>query len=1029
MSTAADLKTVAPVNNEDGDDLKVVLVTNPSSQPHYVKISFNIIGLSCAACVRSTEQSIEKLKGVKPGSINVNLLMGKCSLQMEKSLLDIESIGTAVRNVGFDLDEIKTEDTNAHGSREESHEGEKDDGVKGGEEAEFNCVTTHLIIGGMTCASCVGSIQRIVESLPGVKSCQINLLTGDGAITHVSKMTGPRTLIESISNAGFTAQLNPNFSSNNSDPLNASKSIRERTEKHERLLRKRFLISLAFATPTFFIGMLFMTFFENSTVNQKSFGVQIFPGLDVGTLLMFLLATPVQFYAGYPFYVKSYRSIKYARAANMDTLVALGTSVAYFGSVISVLIGIINSNMQMQEFFETSVFLITFIWLGRWMEAKAKGKTFETITKLMELQPEKAILVKIDSSENVVEEREIDMNLVQVGDILKVNAGARIPCDGKITKGTTAIDESMITGESIPVNKSVNDEVICATVNQSSTILIEAIRVGSDTTLSRIITLVQEAQSSKKAPIEELADKISQVFVPSVITISIIVFVAWATAGAAESYPKDWIPSGENYLTFALFFAISVMVIACPCALGLASPTAIMVGTGVAAKFGILVKGGGEALQMASRINIIAFDKTGTITYGKPKVVKSNLFVGGGAKSSLLEGRTNLLLQIVGIVESSSDHPLAKAVSRHAISGLGGEDENEKEAKQQNLAEYFKNVSLVDITEIPGKGLKAVVTVKSPLCRNLIEDENAEIKSQDESVNYNVYVGKESWICEENFVYPPHLSHEKETEAIKSWRKSGCTIVMIGLSIADDASEKKCVIAASFGISDTPRPDAAKTVSALTSMGIDVWMITGDHSVTAKVISSKVGIKHVFAEVTPEKKARKIKWLQKNYHLRPTSKYPNTKSKIFANSSNGSSDHSNRSVVAMIGDGINDSPALVQADLGISISNASDIAIESSSIILTRSTLHSLITMIILSRAIIKRIRANFIWAFLYNICSIPIAAGVFFPIFRVGLPPALAGLLMVGSSLSVLMSSLLLKRFKEPQIKENKSEMNDAKS
>ncbi|CAG8507487.1 14571_t:CDS:2 [Acaulospora morrowiae] len=1016
----------ALVSDEKNNKLQKVLVTDPLSQVHYVKVSFNILGLTCAACVRSAELGLEKLEGVKPGSINVNLLMGKCSLQIEKSLLDVELIKTAIHNTGFDLDDIITEDSNKRLSRDDV------DDIKG-LKADFSSVTTNLIIGGMTCASCVASVQRIVESLPGVESCNINLLTGDGAITHLPQLTGPRTLIESIEKAGFTARLNPNSSSNNGDLSNASKSVRERAEKQERLLRRRFLISLIFAIPTFIIGMFFMMFLKDTKFTQNYLGLQVFPGLGLSTLILFMLATPVQFYLGYPFYVKSYRSIRYARTANMDTLVALGTSVAYFGSIISVLIGIIHANrndmeqnqesMDGQEFFETSVFLITFIWLGKWMEAKAKGKTFETITKLMELQPEKAILVRTNSSENVVEEQEIDMNLVQVGDILKVNAGARIPCDGRITKGTTSIDESMITGESIPVIKSVNDDVICATVNQSSTILIEAIRVGSDTTLSRIITLVQEAQSSKKAPIEELADKISRVFVPLVISMSIIVFACWAVAGAVGSYPEDWVPYNESHLTFALFFSIAVMVIACPCALGLASPTAIMVGTGVAAKFGILVKGGGEALQRASKINIIAFDKTGTLTYGKPKVVKTMIFVkdaeeNGGEKRTV----KNLLLQIVGVVESSSDHPLAKAVSNHVVSKLSGEKENNKtENMQQNLAKHLENVSLVDVAEIPGKGLKAVVNVRSTFCRNIIVNEVLDDKSQNESVNYNVYVGNEDWIKEENCVYPSPRSQEFE-DTIVSWRKLGCSIVMVGLSVADDEANRESnnsrVIAAIFGVTDTPRPDAKKTVSALTSMGIHVWMITGDHSVAAKVIASKVGIKHVLAQVTPEKKAQKIKWLQKKGHLAASPKSskndPNMKAKIYTNASNVST---KRPVVAMIGDGINDSPALAQADLGISISNASDIAIESSSVILTRSTLSSLVTMIVLSRAIIKRIQLNFIWAFLYNACSIPIAAGILFPVFKIGLPPALAGLLMVGSSLSVLMSSLLLRRFKEPTL------------
>ncbi|RHZ70577.1 hypothetical protein Glove_269g57 [Diversispora epigaea] len=967
-------------NVNENDILQSIIVTDSSyNTHHYIKVSFTINGLSCAACVGSAQRVLERIDGIEPNSIDINLLLSKGSLRIEKSKLDVELIKTTIKNAGFTLEDVKVEDLNTDNTdARDLNEKNKN-------------ITTRFIVSGMTCASCVSSVKRVIEILPGIENTNVNLLTGDVIITHDPYKTGHRTLMETITNAGFTVQLNQNFLSVNA----TSKSIRERAEKYEKFLRKRTMLSILFSIPTFIIGMIFMMFLKDTSFTKNALGFQVFPGLNIGTLIMFLIATPVQFYIGYPFYVKSYHSIRYTRTANMDTLVALGTSVAYFGSIISVLIGIINHNdnnnmnnmnendkksMEGQEFFETSVLLITFIWLGRWMEAKAKGKTLDSMTKLMELQPEKADLVKIDMNNEIIEERKIDINLVQVGDIFKVNAGARIPCDGKIVKGITSIDESMITGESIPVSKSVDDIVISATLNQSSTILIKATRVGSDTTLSRIITLVQEAQSSKKAPIEELGDKISRVFVPSIISISIIVFISWLIAGSANSYPKDWIPYNENYVTFALFFAISVMVIACPCALGLASPTAIMVGTGIAAKFGILIKGGGEAIQMASKIDTIAFDKTGTLTYGKPRVIKSKMIVKTKEGVQKIDLKY-LLLQIIGIVESSSDHPLAKAVTQHVMNKLSEQSDmmsmEDEKTNDQKLMKNLKNVSLVNVTEIPGKGLKAIVNVRSSIC--II----GEFKHPKESVNYNVFVGNEDWILEEKCTYPPSKSFE-EQNLTQSWRKSGCSIVIVGLSLADDVLNNDIdnnnfshEIVARFGILDKPRPEARSTISTLKSMGIDVWMITGDHPIAAKAIASRLKIKNVLAKVTPEVKAQTIKWLQQR------------------NSSSTSNKSKKSSVVAMIGDGINDSLALTQADLGISISSASDIAIESSSIILTRSTLYSLITMIVLSKEIIKRIRINFIWAFMYNLCSIPIAAGVFFPIFKVGLPPALAGLLM----------------------------------
>lgn len=539
----------------------------------------------------------------------------------------------------------------------------------------------------------------------------------------------------------------------------------------------------------------------------------------------------------------------------------------------------------------------------------------------------------------------------------------------------------MLTGESIPVTKGVDDEVISATVNLSSMIWIKATRVGSDTTLSRIIELVQTAQSSKKAPIEALADKIAQVFVPVVISIAILDFIIWVSLGAAGKIPKDWIPNNEPYQTFSLFFAISVMVIACPCAMGLASPTAIMVGTGLAARFGILIKGGGEAIETTFRLDTIAFDKTGTLTYGKPKVVCSKFL---GKESQDVSKVRDLYLQIIGTVESSSDHPLAKAVAQFASSKI----------------KFSNNVILKSVTEFPGKGLRAEVEINDPLACELLPTKNP-------GSTFNVFIGNERWLKKNGCVYPS-LSENIISSNVAKWKNSGYSIVLVGLSFFESSNG---YILAQMGIADTPRPDAAKTVSELIARGIEVWMITGDNPITAKAIAKKLGIENVLAEVTPEMKAEKIKWLQRKGR-------PLKKSNIFTTFFTPKFDIeiTRRAVVAMIGDGINDSPALAQSDLPISVASATDVAIESASIILTRSTLSSLITLIALSKAIIWRIRYNFLWAYIYNSLAIPIAAGVFFPAFKYSLRPELASLSMAVSSISVVLSSLWLKRFKEPK-------------
>ncbi|RHZ69500.1 hypothetical protein Glove_283g19 [Diversispora epigaea] len=972
---------------------------NFSLESQIVKANLSLSGLSCASCVRSIEQVLKKIPGVLTHSIHINLLMSNASLEFDKSKVSIEQIETAINDSGYKVKDVNIEEEKSQSQnevREENTESVisvKDCDTTSTTNQIENVTITMLSIEGISCASCINTIEQAIRPLTGVKHIHVNLLTSEATIKHDNHKIGPRDLTKALDELGYESQLIKNKFSNQD-----GNNIHERAEREQLKLKKRFLWSLLFAIPTFIISMIFMLILPKTNKIRMTFEYQIIPCLEVATLILFILSTPVQFLLGYPFYVKGIRSIWYSHQANMDTLVAVGTTVAYFGSLLNVIIPIVEKkDTAGQQFFETSVFLITFIWLGRWLESKAKGKTFETITKLMELQPEKATLITINDDHNVIEERDIDLGLVQVGDILKVNPGARIPCDGKIYRGTTTLDESMLTGESIPVTKYEGDEVITATVNLSSMILIKTTRVGSDTTLFRIIDLVQQAQSSKKAPIEALADKIAQIFVPTVILLAIIDFIVWISLGAAGKIPIDWLSENENYVVFSLFFAICVLVIACPCAMGLASPTAIMVGTGIAARYGILIKGGGEAIEMASRLSIIAFDKTGTLTYGKPHVVDTRILnekpiseINNEEYNSYHE----LLWQIIGHVESSSDHPMAKAVTQYV---------NENISKKEN------NITMKSVIEIPGKGLKAIITIHDSVSQNLLP-----IKANNDNLSYNVFIGNERWLKENGCTYPFHVTKQHAKNSLQEWQNLGYSIVLVGLSIKsnndnNDEQKESGYILVQLGISDIPRPDASKTVETLKSLGIEVWMITGDHPITAKVIGKKLGIENILAEVTPEMKAEKIKWLQRKGYIDNSNRHNFLKS--FSRNRN-----TQRPIVGMVGDGINDSPALAQADLPISIANATDVAIETASIILTRSTLTSLIALIYLAKAIIWRIRLNFMWAYIYNTLSIPIAAGIFFPLFKYGLRPELASLAMVISSVSVILSSLHLKKFKEPK-------------
>lgn len=649
---------------------------------------------------------------------------------------------------------------------------------------------------------------------------------------------------------------------------------------------------------------------------HRKLQTSIFRGLTIDGLLTFLFTTPIQFWIGSTFYISAFKSLKH-KSANMDVLIVVGTSAAYFYSLISLFIGIIDPNFNVVLFFETSSFLITFVLLGRVLENVAKGKTSDAIAKLISLQPEEVILIKTTETGETSEER-ISLKLVQKGDILKVVPGAKIPVDATIIDGETNVDESMITGESMPISKKVGSKVIGGTINQNGSIQIRATNVGNETTLSQIIKLVEEAQTSK-APIQRFADKVSAIFVPMVISISLLTFIVWMSISSI--LPPEWLQNGS--FLFAFLKAIAVLVIACPCALGLATPTAVMVGTGIGAKNGILIKGG-EALETARKITAIAFDKTGTLTLGKPKVTDTIIV---DASLSEIE-----FYSLIGSAENGSEHPLGRAIVNHS-----------QELKTQI-------VDPTDFQSISGKGLQCKVK------------------------NHFILIGNRSWINDNNLV----LSEEIDSKMSKLEEK-GKTVVVCSID------NQICGI---IGIADTVREEAKLVIDHLDKMNIKVWMITGDNKRTANTIASQLGIKNVYSDVLPANKSSIIQEIK-----------------------------SKGEIVAMVGDGINDSPALAASDIGIAIGAGTDIAIEAAQLVLMKSDLRDVITAIDLSRTTYRRIKLNFLWAFLYNLLGIPLAAGVFYPLIKVGLPPEVAGAAMALSSVSVVLSSLLLRFYKKPRI------------
>ena len=714
---------------------------------------------------------------------------------------------------------------------------------------------TIIKIQGMHCASCATILNKALSKAEGVKNASVNFSTERASIEYEPKQTDEDKILRVIKSKGYQGFV-----------LKEVDSQKEQKIKIEELrkLKSKLIISIFLSLPALILSMVLM---------------DMIPGAQY---LIWILATPVQFYIGATFYRGAWHALK-NKTSNMDTLIALGTSAAYLYSVYSVLFLPMG-----EQYFEAAAVLITLVVLGKYLEAVAKGKTSEAITKLMKLGAKTARVIRNRK------EMEIPIEQVQVGDLVLVRPGEKVPVDGIIVEGHSALDESLVTGESLPVEKKKGDQVIGSTLNKHGSFTFKATKVGSDTVLSRIIKLIEEAQT-KKAPIQRFADSVSAYFVPIVIVIAILTFLFWTILG-------------NSAFSFALVAAVSVLVIACPCALGLATPTAIMVGTGKGAKNGILIKGG-EALETAHKLRCIVFDKTGTITKGKPAVtdiVKVN-------------GNNETILEIAGSIEKNSEHPLAEAIVN--------------KAKEKNIS--WKKVT--NFKAVPGKGVKA------------------KIGAKEYSLGNSKLIS-ELGINQSGF--------KEEMEALE---EEGKTVMIL--------TEKKKVLGL-IAVADEIKEDSPEAIRRLHKLGLKVFMITGDNQRTAKAIAKKVGIDHFFAEVLPEDKAKHVKELQR------------------------------KGKVAMVGDGINDAPALAQADIGIAMGSGTDVAMESGSIVLMRNSLLDIPKAIKLSKMTMSKIKQNMFWALFYNSVGIPIAA--------LGLLRAeFAGLAMALSSVSVVVNSILLKRKK----------------
>jgi Cu+-exporting ATPase len=850
---------------------------------------FVVSGMSCAACAAVIEKTLAKQPGIR--TANVNLAAEKLAVEFDRGETDVDAIVAAVEAAGYGATEIAEEPAL-------SQSGHID-----------------LLISGMTCAACQAVTEKVLSKVPGVKSAAVNLATESAAVEYDPMVVGPNELIAAIVAAGYGASIKveaSSFASDEEDPQRVAQA------KYYKQLRRMFILATVLSIPLL-ISMI--PGVEDAIVKafggEMPFGPYSSQGMFLMKLLMFALAAPVQFVAGARFYRGAWHAIK-NRAGNMDLLVALGTSAAFFFSVATTFIPAL---FMEPVFYETAALLIAFVLLGKLLEARAKGRTSDAIRALMGLAAKTARVVRGG------EELDIPVEQVVTGDLVIVRPGEKVPVDGFVVEGMSAVDESMLTGEPIPVEKTAGDEVIGATINKLGTFTFRATKVGRDTALAQIVRLVENAQGSK-APVQRFADRISAVFVPFVIGAAVLTFLFWGLAGpilfGASPNPLDlpWLlqpitiaASAYGWWIAALLSGIAVVVIACPCALGLAAPTAVMVGTGKGAENGILIKSG-EALETAYKVRAIVFDKTGTLTHGKPEVTDI----------ILAEGHDETrMFTLAASLEKGSEHPLAEAVVNRAKS------------------DGIDVPAVEGFAAIPGHGVEGTVD------------------------GQRIAFGNRKLMAREGIDVSAFEPRIQELEDM------GKTVMLVGVN------GKK--FAGIVAVADTLKPDSAEAVARLQKMGVAVYMITGDNARTAAAIARQAGIApdHVLADVLPENKAEEVTKLQEQ-----------------------------GLVVAMVGDGINDTPALAQADVGIAMGAGTDVAMETGGIVLIKNDLRDVVTAIQLSRATMNKIRQNFIWALGYNTVLIPIAA--------IGLlsgAPWLAGAAMAFSSVSVVTNSLLLRRFK----------------
>ena len=806
-------------------------------------ITLPVKGMSCASCSARIEKKVGELEGVI--SAHVNFAAEVASIEFDPQKISADQFPMVIEKLGFEVPRL----------------------------------SKTFPVEGMTCASCVSRVEKKLSSLQGVHAVDVNLATEQVLVDYISALVDFESLRSALEEAGY--RLLPEKSI-------CSSGDEERYLKHLSEIKLKLIFSGLTSLMVMFLSMQGESLFNNQ--------------LQALNITLFILATPVQFYCGGQFYRGALNGLRHGYA-DMNTLIAVGTSTAYFYSAWVTLLPGLSASLDV--YYDTSVMIITLVLLGRWMEARAKHNASSAIKKLMGLQPKTAHI------EREGKELEVSVEDLTMGDVVLVRPGEKIPVDGILIEGQSSIDESMLTGESVPVEKKSGDEAIGASLNKTGFFKMRVTRMGKDTVLAQIIQLVKQAQGSK-APVQKLADKIAGIFVPAVIGLALLAFAFWW--GFGDSFG----PLPTTPFLFALMIFISVMIIACPCALGLATPTAIMVGTGKGAEMGILIKSG-EALEHAEKIDTIVFDKTGTLTFGKPEVADVLL-----SPAAVLNA--DRLLLLAGSLEKQSEHPLAQAVVM--------------EAKKHNLR--LETVS--EFEALPGFGVQGKIENKNVFLGNikLMQEQKIDFSSMNDDLEKLATQGKT----------PMLLSVDGKLEGL-------------------------------ITTTDKLKPYAKECVHRLKRMGLKVMMVTGDNRKTAQAVAQQLDIDDVISEVLPSGKRDEIRKLMEEGRK-----------------------------VAMVGDGINDAPALAESTVGIALGSGTDVAMEASDITLVTSDLRAVAQAIELSRRTMAKIRQNLFWAFFYNVMGIPIAAGILYPFYGVLLKPVFAAVAMSLSSVSVVGNSLLLKRF-----------------